>query len=206
MDILQELKLAKKQLYKDRASQEHLEKSIETESKKLKIEQDHLVDIDQAQTIFVKAAEDTQKKLEVHISRLVTTAISSVFGTGVYDFELDFIKRRGKTEADLWLVRNGQRMKPIDSVGGGVVDVVSFALRVAFWALSKNTRPIFILDEPFRNVSNNYVSKALDMMKMLSEKLELQIIMISHNKVLIEGADRIFHVELSNDISTVKGY
>ena len=194
---------ARKQLTKDRASQEHLVISITNELENLEVEKEQIVTLEQTQLIFIKAAEATQKKLEIHISKLVTMAISSVFGSDVYEFQLEFIKKRGKTEADLWLIRNGIKMKPIDSVGGGVIDVVSFALRVAFWALNKTTRPIFILDEPFKMLSRNRVGKAMSMMRMLSEKLKLQMIMVSHIEQLISGSDKTFDVKLENGKSVV---
>jgi DNA repair exonuclease SbcCD ATPase subunit len=203
MDI-QELQrmIAEKEsrLSKDRASQNFLKEGLKQETKSLEAEKTKLERLDKVQGLFQKAAENTQKNLEVHISKLVTTALSAVFDSS-YEFSLEFIKKRGKTEADLWLIRNGEKMKPIDSVGGGVLDVTSFALRIAFWALTKPTRPVFILDEPFKHLNSARMGKAMDMLKMLSEKLGLQIIMISHIKKLIDGADKKFDISIHNGIS-----
>jgi DNA repair exonuclease SbcCD ATPase subunit len=201
--VKQELKLATEQFVKDRASRDHLLTRLKEEKKQLSGLTSNMGQLDQIHSLFMKAAEDTQKNLEIHISRLVTTALSAVFDSS-YEFKLEFVKKRGKTEADLWLVKNGSQMKPIDSVGGGVLDVTSFALRIAFWALTKPTRPIFILDEPGKHVSIDKLPKVMDMLKMLSEKLGLQIIMVSHNQTFINGANKKFDIAIHNGKSELK--
>ena len=81
----------------------------------------------------------------------------------------------------------------MESSGGGVVDVSSFALRIATWSLSK-TNNVIILDEPFKHLSNDLQSRAGEILKRLSEKLKLQILMSTHIEDIIDVADRVFEV------------
>jgi len=149
-------------------------------------------------------AKATQQNLEYHISSLVSTALTSVFDDP-YEFQLRFVERRGKTEADLIFTKNEQETDNIlFSAGGGVADVASFALRVAVWSLKK-TRPVLVLDETFKFLSAGLQHKASGMLKMLTEKLGLQIILVSHIPDIISKADKVFPFTNKNGIAALKG-
>jgi DNA repair exonuclease SbcCD ATPase subunit len=94
-------------------------------------------------------------------------------------------------------------MRPMDCAGGGPIDVASFALRLMYWTLNK-TRPIFVLDEPFKFVSVDLQPKCSEMLKMMPDKLGIQIVMISHLPEIIAAADKIFVVEQKAGVSTVR--
>jgi DNA repair exonuclease SbcCD ATPase subunit len=146
-----------------------------------------------ARALIQDAGKQTQQQLEYHISSIVTAAIVSVFEEDI-EFQVEFVERRGKTEADFWYIKNGEKVKPISSSGGGLLDITSFALRISFWNLKK-TRAVMIFDEPMRFLSKDLVPKAVDMMRMLADKLGLQFIMVSHVPDFIEGADKNFIIE-----------
>ena len=155
-----------------------------------------------AQALIQKVAKETQQKLEYHIGNVVTMAQAAVF-SDPYGFELEFVERRGKTECDIWFVKDGERMEPMFSSGGGALDIASFALRCAFWSL-KRTRSTIILDEPMKFLSRDLQDKASEMIKMLSEKLGLQFIIVSHIDELISSADKVFRVSQEKGISKVE--
>jgi len=196
-DIIRDVVKAENQFVKDRAKEELLITDWQKSQAKLSTLKEKGINLLKVQVLFQKAAEMTQKQLEFHISGLVSTALAAVWDDP-YEFKVEFIQRRGKTEADLWLIRNGSKIKPLDASGGGVVDILSIALRMAFWSLTKETRPLLILDEPFKHLSNNLQSKASAMLRMISKKLKLQILMISHIEELVANADRVFWARLQN--------
>jgi len=200
--VKDEVNKALAKLSKDRATQEYLSEKLRNEEKSLLSLQRNANDLLEVRALFQKAAQDTQQKLEFHISNLVSTALAAVFDDP-YTFQLEFVQKRNKTEAELWFVRNGEKMKPIDASGGGAVDVASFALRIAFWSLTKKTRPLIILDEPFKHLSADLQNRASDMLKMLSENLGLQIILVSHINQLILNANKEFKVSLNRGRSEV---
>lgn len=157
-----------------------------------------------ARTIVQNVAEATQNKLEYHISSLVTAALSAVF-PDPYSFELRFVQRRNKTEADLVFIKNGNETDDLlNSAGGGVVDIASFALRVALWSIAK-TRPVLIMDEAFKYLSVDLQDKASSMLKEISEKLGLQIILVSHLPQIISAADNVIMIENIKGESKVRG-
>jgi ABC-type dipeptide/oligopeptide/nickel transport system ATPase subunit len=202
-DITTEINDAGIQFVKDRVTEEVLIKDWQINQDKLSGYRDYETSLLKVQALFQKASEMTQKQLEFHISGLVSTALAAIWDDP-YEFKVEFVQRRGKTEADLYLIRNGIKMNPLHASGGGVVDVVSLALRMAFWSLTRTTRPLLILDEPFKHLSSDLQGKAADMLKMLSEELNLQILMISHIEKLIETADKTFKITLNNGESTIQ--
>ena len=138
-------------------------------------------------------AEQTQKQIEYHISNLVSMALAAVF-PDPYEFILQFTQRRNKTEADLVFRKNGNDGNPVDIAGGGTLDVASFALRAATWAL-KPSRKTLALDEPGKFISRDLQSKFSEMLKMISDKLGIQLIIISHIPEITDCADKVFNIE-----------
>ena len=160
--------------------------------------------VEEARAIIQTVAQATQKELEYHVSEIVSLALAAVF-EHPYSLRLMFVPRRNKTEADILFERDGEQFKPIDATGGGAVDIAAFALRVAMWSLRRpRSRNVLILDEPFRFLSRDLQGMASRMLTEVSGRLGLQIIMVSHNPELIEGANRYFEVELKKGKSYVK--
>lgn len=165
-------------------------------AKKLRLE-----NIVQAQALIQTTAQETQSQLKYHIQALVQNALDAVFPT-TYVFKVGFELRRGQTEVDIYLDKDGEPIDPMDASGGGVVDVVTFALRVVAWSLS-STAPVLILDEPFKWVSAGRRQVCGELIRGVSDRLGLQIIMVTHDPELVQRADRIFVVEQKRRRSTV---
>lgn len=168
------------------------DKLLDTQKQLEKAEQDYQNAL-KAREIINIVAKDTQQQLEMRITNIVSMALAAVF-PDPYQFKLVFNERRNQTEADLLLVRDGEELSPVEGAGGGVLDVVSFALRIAVLLMS-NYRRIIILDEPFRHLSADLQPKASEMMKMLSDKLGIQFIMVSHEEGIIDCADNIITIK-----------
>jgi len=67
-----------------------------------------------------------------------------------------------------------------------------------------SSRNTFALDEPFRFVSRNLQPQASLMLREISQKVGLQVVMVSHSEDLIESADRVFRVSLRKGVSVVE--
>ncbi len=180
-----------------------IEKTLSTTRREVKELERDLRRHEQAQEVIRQVALKTQQQLQFHISDIATMALEAVFDDP-YKLVAEFIQRRNKTECDLYFVREKERIDPLSASGGGVVDVASFALRVASWSMqSPQTRNTLVLDEPFRYLSSNLLPKASEMLKEVSDKLGLQIIMVTHADELIECADKVFSVTKKEGISQI---
>ncbi len=160
---------------------------------------------EQARLIIQHVSSETQKCLEYHISELVSLALSAVFPEP-YKLRLNFELKRGQSEAHLCFERDGMVLEdPTMESGGGVVDVASFALRVSLWSLAQpRSRATIVLDEPLRFLSRDLQSKASEMIKELSRRLNLQFLIITHEPNLLECSDRVFEVSIKNGVSQVE--
>jgi len=163
--------------------------------------------VEEAREIIQTIAKITQEQLEYQISELGTLALETVFDDP-YALQLHFELKRGRSEAVLEFVRNELSLSPLESTGGGAADVASFALRISLWTLiEKGVRPVFFLDEPFKNIndpSRGMHKKAAEVVKMVCDKLGLQILMVTLLPELIEKADKTFHVSKVDGVSKVR--
>jgi hypothetical protein len=189
--------LTRKQGQKDRVASE-LAKAEDTAARF----QREIQFTETARAIIQKVAKATQAELEYYISELVTLAFASVF-PNPYEFSVQFVEKRGKTECEMKFIRDGHTVNPMYASGGGPLDVACSTLQFTIWSLNK-TRPIIGLDEPFRFLSRDLQPKAAAMIKEISRKLKLQILMVTHSPDLIESADRVFRVSLKDGVSLVE--
>jgi len=155
-----------------------------------------------AQVFFQQVAKDTQEILRFQITDVVQVALDVVFPRQ-YDFSVEFVTKNNKTFADIYLLRNGAKIDPMDASGGGVVDIISFALRLAAWTLS-TTDDMIMFDEPFKYLSNDLRPVAGQILSDLSQKLNIQIIMVTHDENMIEIADKVHDVRINNGVSSIR--
>jgi DNA repair exonuclease SbcCD ATPase subunit len=138
-------------------------------------------------------AQETQEQLKLHVQDLVQHAMESTF-PGKYQFRVDFELKNGRTAAEIYLLDNsGRRLDPVYGNGGGLVEVVAFALRVVGWSLAR-TQNTILMDEPFSKVSANLRPAVIGLLRDISTRLGLQILMVTHDEDMMSNADRIFTV------------
>lgn len=187
-----------------RGQQTQIQKSLTKAEERLTQYQSSLELHEQAREVLRQAGLKTQQALAFHISEITTLALQAVFDDP-YDLVVEFVERRNKTECDLYFERNGQKVNPMEASGGGAVDVASFALRVASWSMENpRSRNTIILDEPMRFLSKEYQPKASEMLTQLSERLDLQFIVVTHEEELTADADQIIAVSMRNSITKIK--
>lgn len=193
----------KKELLKKQGEISSLEKFIEETSIKIKGTKRKIKNLEDAGMILKIVAQKTQEELQYKISEIVTLALNSVFEEN-WEFNIDFVFKRGKTEAEIYLLRDNEKYDPMTDMGGGIVDVVSFALRIVSYIIrTPKTRNTIILDEPFRFLSKDLQKKASTMLRELSTRLNIQFIMVTHESELMEIADKTFMISQKKGISKV---
>lgn len=152
-----------------------------------------------AKEIVQTISLDCQQQFQKRIGFVVTRCLETVFGPESMKFTLLFEQKRGQTEVrGVLLDSQGHELDPIDSCGGGVLDVAAFGLRLACMMLSR-PRParVLLLDEPFKWLSASYRPAIVKLLHELSMEFGLQIVMISHIDTLVQAADNI--VGISNE-------
>ena len=159
-----------------------------------------------AQKILQEVAVNMQQSVRLHINDIMNSAIETVFDDE-YRFKLDFEIKRNKTEAVFKLLdKNDNEISIVDEVGGGLIDLISFALRIALHSMqNKHARSnTIILDEPFKFFSEDLILKGVSLLHEVSKKLEIQFIIVTHIKEFAEYADTHFEVKKIKNKSTVR--
>jgi len=184
-----------------KGQKEQLLENIEDTQRSLNKTRRDIKNTEDALLIVQAVAKQTQEKLSYHISELVSLALSSVYDNP-YEFKLKFVTRRNKTEADVLFVRDRNEYIPGKSTGYGPLELAAFALRVALWNIIRpRVRNVMILDEPFSSVDVRAQEKISDFLKVVSKKLNIQIIMVSHSNRIIKSSDKIYETKLIDGIT-----
>ena len=143
--------------------------------------------ITKAATITNKVANETQEQIQVKISSIVTLALNTAFNEN-YAFKIRFETKRGRPEALIMVEKDGNEIFPMDEDSGGLVDIVSFSLRLSCLLLHTPVlRRTVIMDEPFRCPSKDMHDKIGHLLQSLSEKLNIQFIIVTHEAGLTIG-------------------
>ena len=197
------IKTCRAWLERQKGKKQEIDEQIDSLKEEIEQNQRELKRYEKAREVIKLVGVETQRQLQYHIGDITSLALESVF-PDPYKLELEFIERKNKTECAVFFVRDGMRRDPLSSSGIGAVDVATFALRVASWSMQNpQSRNVIILDEPMKNVSVEYQEKTSQMIKEISQKLNIQFIIVTHNQVLTSYADRIFTTKIKNRITTI---
>ncbi|MEB1810164.1 MAG: ATP-binding protein [Bacillaceae bacterium] len=162
---------------------------------------------EKARVLLQQSAEYAREQAKQQIESLVTNALQFIFGP-LFEFQIEIEEQGNKPVAEFYVVSDYEgikvKTKPQEARGGGVVDIVTLALRVA---LIETTQPKMdgpiLLDEPGKHVSGEYVLYLYEFLKSISTMFDRQIIMITHNQHLAQSGDRAYYVDIRDGISEV---
>lgn len=140
-----------------------------------------------AQTIGQQIATEIQQKAHNKIATVVTRGLQTVFEEDI-EFKIIFELKAGRTEARMVFLKDGFEVDPMEESGGGLVDVASFAVRIACLLLSRPPkRRLLILDEPFKFVSQGYREKLKTLITLLAKEMSIQFVIVTHIEELKFG-------------------
>lgn len=206
---LQERAARFRQLYeRRRGQQEHLLK--EKAEWQEKVEQLHaeIEDYTKARFLLQEAAVFAREQARQNIEAWVSGALQFVFGTDDVAFRVVLAEKNNRPDAEFFVVSNYDGVmvetRPQDARGGGVVDIVSLALRIALMESGKQqTDGPLMLDEPGKHVSEEYGMMLAQFLKGVTQKTKRQVLLVTHNNYLAESGDRSYQVVLQQGISVV---
>lgn len=193
----------RRSLERKKGQYNELENSIKRSKKSIEDTQKQLDACQEALIVIQIVAKKTQEHLEVRLSSLVSAGMASVF-SDPYQLSVEFLSRRNQVETELNFVRDNRKFIP-KKCGGGAQDIASLTLQFSIMAINNpKTRPLMLLDEPLKWLKGKELPQlGAEMIKEISQKLGIQIIMVSHSPELIASADKIFTVEMQDKYSTV---
>lgn len=191
-DKVERLKWRKKELTTKKKAKVKRKKEVSAE----------LADTIEARELINKSLDITHKRIKVRIDALLSLAINSVFDRP-FSFELLIEKKYNRISCTPVIKEGEEEYFPKDEMGGGIIDIISFAFRVVLWSLEHpRSRNVFVLDEPMKFVGKgDMLIRAGNILRELSHRLGFQLIIVTHEKELSEIGDRAYLVEHNNGIS-----
>ncbi|MGE5404814.1 MAG: ATP-binding protein [Candidatus Saccharibacteria bacterium] len=162
----------------------------------------------QVARLYALAGEYARRESKDTMERLVTNALSMVFQSDL-EFQIEMEERGDRPEAEFYVTSTygGTQViknEPREARGGGVVDVISLALRIA---LMETIRPRLggplILDEPGKHVSEEYARQVADFLNAVCQSFGRQVILVTHNQHLTDAGAVTYQVEIKNGESQV---
>lgn len=178
---------------------EFLQSDLVAKTKKIDSNLNKVDVLTQAKWIITETQKTTQERFKDRVEKLVTMAIKSVYDRPL-GFELIFERKRDKLECRpvIHEIQNNNKEiyeDPENELGGGIIDICSFALRIVLWNMEKpKSRNVIILDEPGKNLGD-LIPLFGAMLREVSHGLKFQLIIITHDQAIMEIADRAWHVE-----------
>lgn len=163
--------------------------TVRTEKANTSAARSRLKSASEAQEILQQVAQRVQQISHDKIASVVSRCLRTVFGPKDHQFRINFVSRRGKTEAELVFVKNGREIDPREGSGGGAVDIAAFALRLVCLLLSRpQRRRLLVMDEPFRFLNGEvYQERVADMLIELSKEFGVQTILATDDPWLEIG-------------------
>jgi DNA repair ATPase RecN len=163
--------------------------------------------LEQVMILFQKTSQFAREQAKSQIEILVTKCLQYIFESDM-EFQIDIEELRNKPNAEFYVVNDTAdfflKTKPEQSRGGGIVDIVSLALRISFMQTHKpSIEGPLILDEPAKHVSEEYIYNVGDFLKQASEMFNRQIIMVTHNPHLAAISENLYRVQLIGTTSDV---
>ncbi|WP_343084234.1 hypothetical protein [Blautia producta] len=170
-----------------KAKRELLEKQREAAVKAKNEAESKLGVFGMVQILLQKTSDYARQQVKTRIEDIVSEALNVVFG-GNHKFIIDLTLRGNQPVAEYYLNDDSvltKLEKPDYDRGGGKVDIIALALRLAVGEMEGITGPLF-LDEVGKHVSKEYAPAVAYFLKEYSANFGRQIILITHNADLAE--------------------
>lgn len=193
-DIAVDLEELKRWYIQEETKYQQLISTLTSLQDQVKVTKKTLENLDIVRTLLEKTSFMAREKARLLLQETTTTVLQYVFGNSI-SCSIVLDKKQNKPSADIFInteTDNGiVKREPQSSCGGGIVDIVSIALRIAYKRLLNINGPL-ILDEPGKHVSKEYSVKLAQFLQYISKELNTQIIFVTHNEELSAISDKAY--------------
>lgn len=189
------------------ARTEQLLKTVEYYQRELSYTDSKILDCDAnisvlsaRKTMIGTAREFHKKAIDIlyqtsikELEDLINDVVSSVFFDRNLEVKMELTDSRSKSL--VWYVIDkdtGIQMSVKNGVGRGVRTVLSFIIQ-SYYLLSLGSKYMFI-DEGYSYISEAYVGKFFEFVKLLCKEKDLALVMISHDNRFMDYADSYYFV------------
>lgn len=193
----------KNEYIKKEAIKNRLKEDLKREEKVVEECKEEISKYEKKKAVLVEASDEARNHSISVFEGVATNALKEILGDN-----LSVIVEVGEINGNKtlqFLVKSEYSdheviVDPTEEDGGGVADVVALASLIAMnsFLSDENDAPI-VLDEPTKFVSKGNAESVAKFLKSVSEDFGKQIIMVTHDGVSSNFADKAYKVSLNNE-------
>lgn len=137
---------------------------------------------------------------------LLTEGLKAIFDDLDLSAKAQVDVQRGKVSVELLTVQtenDGSQTEGLstDAYGGSVTTVQSVLLRIVVLT-RRGMRPLLLLDESLAAIAESYVPRVGEFLSLLSDRLGLDVLAVTHNPALIEQAKTAYRINKKDGEAT----
>lgn len=134
------------------------------------------------------------------VQELQTEGLQAVFNDQDIRVKADVEIQRGKVSVNLVTIQNHPlggvvEGEGLDAFGGALVTLQSVLLRIII-VIRRGLRPLLVMDESLPAIEGGYLLNLGRFLSKLCEKLGMDILIVTHNQLLVDAADRAYRISL----------
>ena len=194
-------------VFQKRSERQALNNELSSVNLKLAEDESTLSLIEKSLSALQKLTDLKKKETTKKIEDIISYGLQTIFEDSSYQFKIvDSIKRKQvvydfRVYSDAFKSEDGVSI--LDSRGGGVIAVVSFLLRLLLLCMvDKKAERFLALDEPFTALSKNYHENLVQVVKQITEKLGVQMLVVSHQESLDSFGDVVYELRQVNGVTS----
>jgi hypothetical protein len=154
------------------------------------------IDVLTKTSTVIKHLLDVMVKDEItRMAGLMTYGLKTIFDDQDMTFVPRITKKNEKMHIELKTENKGVEGE-FGSFGGSVAVIESFLMRI-LCLLKKKFARLMLLDETFAAVGEEYIANTGKLIAELSKKLQLDVLLVTHQKEFQHNADHVYRVKES---------
>lgn len=196
----------KKELARKQSENDLLNRQIDAMGKRILELADSLKVGQEGLAFCEDLANSRRGAMKGKIETIVTEAVKMLYGDS-YRVELTYSVKNNRSCLEIEMVRDtpaGEVRRDMEGFGGGMADTISVPLRLMVLMGSKQTDKVCVLDECWKHMNIERIEPVGKFLRLLSDKLGMQIVMCSHHDRIRDFADRTYEVSEENGTSKVE--
>jgi hypothetical protein len=139
---------------------------------------------------------------------LLTEGLGVIFDDQTISVRADVEVQRGKVSVQFNTIQKKSDGVEVvgsvtDSYGGAVATVQSVLLRIVVLT-RRGLRPLLLLDESLAAINEQYIPRVARFLSLLSDRLGLDILAVTHNPTLVEEADTAYRIQAQKGAAVFK--
>jgi hypothetical protein len=152
----------------------------------------------EALTFLEELANSRRGHMKGKIESVITEAVQLIYGP-TYSVELSYSVKNNRSCLEIEMVRPvkaGEIRRDMSGFGGGMADTISVPMRLMVLMGSKETDKVCVLDECWKHIDTTRVELVGKFLRMLADKLNVQLLFCSHHDIMTDYSDRTYRVDL----------